>query len=94
MALGDGFAAIVGKNVKSKKYKIGNSTKTLMGSLTMFIISFIIYTVFLYYYGVNFLIIKSIITAILITLLEAISIKGTDNIIVPLASSLIAYFLI
>ncbi len=94
MALGDGLAAVVGKNIKSKQYKIGSSNKTLLGSITMFIVSLVIFIIFLYCYNVNLWIIKSIIVAILITILEAISIKGTDNITVPLASSLIAYFLI
>lgn len=94
MALGDGLAAVIGKNIKSKEYKIGNTTKTLLGSLTMFLISFIIFAIFLCYYNVNLWIVKSIVTAIAITILEAISIKGTDNITVPLASSLIVYFLI
>lgn len=94
MALGDGLAAVIGKNIKSKEYKIGSTTKTLLGSLTMFLISFIIFVLSLCYYNINLWIVKSIIASIAITILEAISMKGTDNITVPLASSLIVYFLI
>ena len=39
MAYGDGFAAIVGKLIKSKKYKLSDSKKSFAGSLTMFVIS-------------------------------------------------------
>lgn len=94
MAFGDGFAAIIGKKIKSKEYKIGNSIKTIAGSCTMLVISFIIFAIFLCYFNVNLWIIKSLVAAILMTILEAISIKGTDNITVPLFASLIAYILI
>ena len=91
MGFGDGFAAIVGKKVKSKKYKIGNTTKTIAGSLTMFIITLIITAIFMAFYGVNMWIIKSILIATIMTIIEAVSIKGTDNITVPVISCLLTY---
>ena len=91
MGFGDGFAAIVGKKVKSKQYKIGNTTKTIAGSLTMFIITLIITAIFMAFYGVNMWIIKSILIATIMTIIEAVSIKGTDNITVPLISCLLTY---
>ena len=39
MAYGDGLAAVVGKKIKSKKYKLGESKKSFAGSFTMFCIS-------------------------------------------------------
>ena len=39
MAYGDGLAAVIGKSVKSKKYKLGDSKKSFAGSLTMFVIT-------------------------------------------------------
>lgn len=86
MGYGDGFAAIIGKSVKSKSYKIGNSSKTLAGSATMLVIAFIIFAVFLY--GINLWWLKALIASILITIIEAISIKGLDNITVPIISTL------
>lgn len=94
MALGDGFAAIVGKNVKSLEYKIGNTKKTLAGSSTMFFISFIIISVFLAYVKVPFYFFKSIIISLILTVLEAVSIKGLDNIIVPLLATLMVFMVI
>lgn len=91
MGFGDGFAAIVGKKVKSKQYKIGNTTKTIAGSLTMFIITLIITAIFMAFYGVNMWIIKSILIATIMTIIEAVSIKGTDNITVPLISCLLTF---
>lgn len=86
MGYGDGFAAIIGKSVKSKSYKIGNSSKTLAGSATMLVIAFIIFAVFLH--GINLWWLKALIASILITIIEAISIKGLDNITVPIISTL------
>ena len=85
MAYGDGLAAVIGKKVKSYKYKIKDKEKSVAGSLTMFIISFIIISIYFMYGNVALWGIKAIILSIIITILEAISIKGTDNLTVPLA---------
>lgn len=89
MGYGDGFAAIIGKRIKSKKYKIVNTTKSIAGSLTMFIISSIISFTVLNIIGVNYLFLKTIIIATVSTLLEAVSIKGLDNITVPVITTLL-----
>lgn len=94
MALGDGFAAIIGKNVKSFEYKILGTKKTLAGSATMFFISFIILSVFLVYVKVAIWPIKAILIALLSTILEAISVKGLDNITVPVLTTLILFLVI
>ena len=89
MCIGDGFASIIGKKVKSYEYKIGNTKKTIAGSITMFLITFIIYSVFLINFGTQFWLIKSILVSILLTIVEAVSIKGTDNITVPVIATLL-----
>lgn len=89
MGYGDGLASVVGQSVKSFEYKIGNTKKTLAGSLTMFIISFILLAVFLYSVGSTLWILKSIIIAVIMTIVEAISIKGTDNLTVPVIATLL-----
>lgn len=86
MGYGDGLAAIIGKKVKSPEYKIGNTKKTLAGSFTMFIITFIIVAIYGYLAGANLWILKSIITAIILTIVEAVGIKGTDNLTLPLSA--------
>lgn len=90
MGYGDGFAAIIGKKVKSKEYKVGNTKKTYAGSATMFLITFVILSMFMV--NTNLWYIKSIIASIIITIAEALSIKGTDNIVVPLLTSGLLYF--
>lgn len=94
MGYGDGFAAICGKTIKSPSYKIGTSTKTLAGSLTMLCITFIIVSGFLVYTGISGWFLKSIIISGIVTVLEAISIKGTDNLSVPLATVALLFVMI
>lgn len=84
MAYGDGLAAIFGKLIKSPKYKVGNTEKSIAGSTTMFVVSLLIICI---YYAINpigYWFIKAIIMSIIITIIEAVSIKGTDNITVPI----------
>lgn len=94
MTYGDGFASIVGKSFKSKEYKVFGSTKTLAGSAVMFVISLIITLAVFAYSNTEGFILKSIILSIIATILEAISVKGTDNLTVPIITSLITYFII
>ena len=42
MGYGDGFAAVIGQAVKSKEYVIKGNTKSIAGSLTMFVITLMI----------------------------------------------------
>ena len=83
MGYGDGLAAIIGKSIKSIPYKIGKTKKTLAGSSTMLFVSFVIAAIFLASVSADFWMLKSILLAISVTVLEAVSIKGTDNITVP-----------
>ncbi len=86
MGYSDGFAAIVGKSIKSPSYKIGTTKKTLAGSITMLAITFIILSGFLVYVKVPYWYFKAAIISVIVTIIEAISIKGTDNLTVPLAT--------
>ena len=90
MGYGDGLAAVIGQAIKSPEYIIAGNKKTLAGSLTMFCITLIIMAGFLTYNEATNVAIKSILVAILMTVVEAVSIKGTDNITVPLITSLLA----
>ena len=94
MAYGDGFAAIVGKTMKSKEYTVFGCKKTLAGSSVMFVVSLIITLSVFLYFNTEFWFVKSIVISIIATILEAISAKGTDNITVPVIASLLTYFVI
>lgn len=94
MGYGDGLAAVIGQAIKSPEYRIGKNKKTLAGSLAMFVVTLMIIAGFLTYNQAEFVAIKSILVAVLMTIIEAISIKGTDNLTVPLLTSLFAGLLI
>jgi len=95
MAYGDGFAAIVGKNLKSKRYKLSDTKKSFAGSLTMFLIAlifiggYLIYThTDVFWTGTHWPLI-SIMMAFIVTAVEAFSGKGWDNITVPISTVLL-----
>lgn len=88
MAYGDGFAAVVGKCIKSKTYKVGETKKSIAGSITMFMISLIFITIFLktqYTFELWQTVLIGIIMSGIVTIIEAISVKGIDNISVPVS---------
>ena len=89
MAYGDGFAAVIGKNIKSLEYKIGDTKKSAAGSATMFFITFLILAIYLCMINSPLWIVKSLLLSLVLTIIEAIGIKGTDNIVVPVASMIL-----
>ena len=80
--------------VKSKEFIIKGNKKSVAGSLAMFCVTLIIFLAFLTYSNSEYVVIKSILIAILMTIIEAYSIKGTDNITVPLVTSLLALLMV
>lgn len=92
MAYGDGLAAVIGKKIKSKKYKLGETKKSFAGSLTMFVISTLLIGAHLafnlgttFWLGTHWPIVACL-AGFAITALEAVSGKGWDNITVPVAT--------
>ena len=94
MGYGDGLAAVIGQAIKSPEFKIGNNKKTVAGSLAMFLVTLIILAGFFTYNKTEYSIIKSVLVASLMTIVEAVSVKGTDNLTVPLSTSLLAVLLV
>jgi phytol kinase len=92
MAYGDGLAAVIGKSVKSKKYKLGDSKKSFAGSLTMFVITTLLigtqlwFTHSAIFWQTTHWPLIACLMGFAITALEAVSGKGWDNITVPLAT--------
>ena len=95
MAYGDGLAAIIGKKLKSKRYKLGETKKSFAGSLTMFLISLILISGYLWFENASVFWTSthwpliSIMMAFVITAIEAVSGKGMDNITVPISTLLL-----
>ena len=94
MGYGDGLAAVIGQKVKSKSFNILGSTKSIAGSATMLIVSLIISILIFSFIGIEYLILKAFLIAIIATILEAISVKGLDNITVPIIITAIVGYII
>ncbi|MFW9830304.1 MAG: diacylglycerol/polyprenol kinase family protein, partial [Candidatus Thorarchaeota archaeon] len=102
MYLGDGIAPIIGAKIGKHRYTIGKSTRSLEGSLSVFIASFCgawLSWLFLDFFASGgtpiFNVIQigmlGIICASSATIIEGISPAGVDNITVPLLTALIVF---
>ena len=93
MTFGDGLAGLLGKSFNSKNWIFFKQKKSLFGTLTMFIVSFIV--VFLIGYSQqNIFNLNYFTIAFLATILEQFSVLGIDNFIVPILSALCFNFFI
>lgn len=93
MGYGDGLAAVIGQAVKSKEFKINGNKKSVAGCIAMFLVTFIILTGYLTKMESSYFVLKAVLASILLTVVEAISAKGTDNLTVPLTTSLLMFFI-
>lgn len=96
MAWGDGLAALIGQRFGKHKYKVFGAQKSLEGSLTMAIVSYIVSVLILL--GVEGNLwqtwVVSLVVALVATGLETFSLLGIDNLTVPLGSAALAFMLI
>ena len=93
MTFGDGLAGLIGKNFKSKSWKIFSQKKSIIGTTTMFLISFLVVSILGYKNNLDFNYYYFWI-ALLATVLEQISIIGIDNFSVPIVTSTVFHLLI
>lgn len=88
LALADGFASVIGGRFGLRHYRIGQHTKSLVGSLAFFIISFglciLAYIVLLPELPGTSLAVFAL-TPFLATAVESVSRNGIDNVLIPLA---------
>ncbi|MFA5471604.1 MAG: diacylglycerol/polyprenol kinase family protein [Acholeplasmataceae bacterium] len=92
MGYGDGLAAVIGKKYGKHPLAFG---KSFEGSITMFIVSFLVTFVILIRYG-------SLASAVLVglgvaiagTVIELFTPKGLDNLTVPLGTAILAFILL
>ncbi len=89
MTWGDAFAAIVGKKVGSHTYTVFGQTRSLEGSIAMFVFSYAAVALALVVFGepVTVSLISAGAVASAATLAEAASPWGIDNLTVPLVSA-------
>ena len=91
-SLGDGMAGVIGQAIRWKNPKIyGN--KTLFGTLSTFLVSFIGILLFKVVYPMPLEIWQVLLISIFASSVELISTRGLDNIFLTLSSSALAYFL-
>jgi len=85
MSLADGLAAVIGTTFGMKhRYKVFGATKTIIGTLTFFVVSCLILSWYIFATAglSNGLIILPI--ALGATILENVAVQGLDNLLVPL----------
>ena len=95
MAWGDGLAAVIGQRFGQHPYEIFGGKKSLEGSLTMFLVSFLMAGLILTSTQGNPLSSWGIalVVAMVATGLESFSWLGIDNLLVPLGSTFCAFYL-
>ena len=85
MSLADGLAALVGRKYgKRTRYKILNHTKSVVGTLTFFLVSVAILALYEHYSGVHVGVYLIILLAAGASLIENLGVHGLDNLFVPL----------
>ena len=97
MVYGDGFAALIGQKFGRIKYKVFGGTKSLEGSLTMFVVTTVM-SVFVWmvfttigYPMPNFNLLDILGISALATICEALSYGGIDNLTVPALTAILYY---
>ena len=97
MVYGDGFAALIGQKFGKVKYTVFGGTKSLEGSLTMFVVTTVM-SVFVWMVFTSigctmpeFNIVYIIVISAIATLCEAFSYGGIDNLTVPAVTSILYY---
>lgn len=94
MGYGDGFAAIIGTNFGKHKFKLLKNDRSMEGSLTMFVFSFMVSIIILHIFHPVNILFFSFMLAFLSTILELLSPLGLDNLTVPLGSAMFFYIII
>ncbi len=93
MTFGDGLAGLIGKTFNSKSWIFFKQKKSLFGTITMLLTSFIVVST-LGYFQQNSFHLNYFTIAFIATLLEQFSVFGIDNFIVPISSALCFNFFI
>lgn len=90
MSLADGMAAVVGTRFGGRhKYLVFGHPKSLLGSLSFFVVSLTILLIFNQVADQTLTLPALVGTSLLAGLIENVGIKGSDNLLVPLVVALI-----
>lgn len=91
LGYGDGVAALAGKKFHKGCFSIRGCQKSLSGSMAMFIISLASMLIYSAAYSLDYSIDKLVILSLVATVIEGISVNGTDNLTIPLGTFLISW---
>jgi phytol kinase len=94
MGYGDGFAALIGTKFGKHSFEKYGLSKSLEGSITVFIFALLISGIFFGIYSSNLWMIKSLVVAVSATIIELLSPNGFDNLSLPLLVSLLSWALV
>lgn len=95
MSYGDGFASLIGSKFGKIKFEIWGNYKSMLGSFSMFIFSYITFIIAIMFY--NFSINSNVLIFLLFIalsgmIIELITPKGFDNLSVPFITSILFYY--
>lgn len=97
MSYGDGLASIIGMKYGHKKYAIFNDSKSYMGSLAMFVFTFILMIVALLFYEITLtldIVIMLLCISAISAIVEGITPIGLDNLTVPFVTALLYWIVL
>lgn len=86
MSYGDGLASIIGMKFGVRKYNVYGDQKSYIGSMSMFIFTFITIIIALIYYDISitkYIVVVMVFISVVAALVEGLTPKGLDNLTVP-----------
>lgn len=96
MSYGDGFASLLGVRFGKWKYMVWGDEKSYVGSVVMFVFTFIMAVIALFFYEVNIThstLMIVVIVALIAVVVEGITPRGLDNLSIPIIVSIIYWML-
>jgi len=96
MTYGDAAASLIGRRFGRRVYRVAGYPRTVEGSLAMFGVSWAAMLAAFALLGPQpdaGIVVATLAAALVVTLLEAVSLWGIDNVLVPLGASLSLYLL-
>ena len=87
MALGDGLAGLIGRQIQSRNWSIAGQTKSLLGTSVMAGVSFLILVIMAACLGLSPQLWVFTLITIIAVLLEQFSMMGVDNLSVPIVTA-------
>ncbi len=91
IAISDPLAALLGRTWPVGAYSIFRQHKTLVGSAAFFVSAFVITLLFTYHAGAATAWLTALLIATSTTLVEAVTLRGLDNLTVPATALLLLY---